>query len=483
MEELLKKNEDYAIPGEKRRLGTFRQEGKLNTSRVVSSFVYIGFSSAFAVMFGSNHEKIKLQLASDKIEKIDCGIGEEISCADLFIIAPDNAIVGDIVFFTAEAMEAIEEKICDPVEDFKTCFFRDPRIPIRNESIDEFSNQTDIAYGMAHVILDEGSLVHGSVWLIPRDSEDILIFPGINGNLVELDRTMEEYSFYAVMDGFIFITQPKDYHMEILIDDIPANRMMLPRRSEIRKAQMQATYVDVAMIDAQNSLIKIDVKEGQKIKIKKIIPVSLSKYYWSRESLKMNFYTDEWKTSGSLIQKMCDFCSAQRRIEQAQNGSTCEQREWFRQQLEPLWFPIQNGKRCSFEIPGLGKKDSFSVVSNHGNNKNTPNIMISPGLVLARDTYFQQCHLSMELKISSAAADRFNLQLSLLQEANPAKRDLIRTSIERIENNLMITGDFIPFQGRNYIQISISAIGSMTFVAKEMTISKCKMMKSQPRVP
>ena len=54
---------------------------------------------------------------------------------------------------------------------------------------------------MAHVILNEGSLVHGSVWLVPRDSDDILIFPGIDGELVKLDRTMEEYSFAAVMDG------------------------------------------------------------------------------------------------------------------------------------------------------------------------------------------------------------------------------------------------------------------------------------------
>ena len=57
--------------------------------------------------------------------------------------------------------------------------------------------------------------------------------------------------------------------MKIFIDGIPANREMLPRMSERRVAEIFSVSVDVGRIDPK-SIIKIDVKEGQKIKIEKV---------------------------------------------------------------------------------------------------------------------------------------------------------------------------------------------------------------------
>ena len=209
------------------------------------------------------HEEILLKLMSDKIgqrkpviitvthkiiENINCGYNETVSCNELWQMAPDNKLVGDLVFFKIETWDNRKDS-CNPPENFRRCYFSDQDVTI---SVDHVLS-TSKFHGMAHDTREPENLASGSIWLIPQKFDGTLIFPGSNGGLLELDDNMEEYTFRSSHSGLIFIVKQKDYHYDLRIENKTVSESLLPRKSDSDRM----------------SVMKIDVEQGQRVQLRK----------------------------------------------------------------------------------------------------------------------------------------------------------------------------------------------------------------------
>ena len=182
-------------------------------------------------------------------ENINCGYDEKVSCNELWQMAPDNKLVGDLVFFTIETWDKNED-LCDPLEKFRSCYFSDPDVKISGDHV----LSTSIYHGMAHDTREPQNLASASIWLIPQKFDGTLIFPGSNGGLLQLHDNMEEYTFRSSHSGLIFIVKQKDYHYDFSVENKAVSESLLARKSD----------------SGRMSVMRIEVKNGQRVQIRKV---------------------------------------------------------------------------------------------------------------------------------------------------------------------------------------------------------------------
>ena len=76
-----------------------------------------------------------------------------------------------------------------------------------------------------------------------------------------MDDNMEEYIFRSSNSGFIFIVKKEDFHYDIWINDKSISGNIIPRKKEFED-------------DKDPSVIKIEVEQGQRVRIKKVHKLS-----------------------------------------------------------------------------------------------------------------------------------------------------------------------------------------------------------------